>query len=660
MDDKPQNASEQDKTQIAGIANSGNAPQKNAQSANLQGLKLGARYLLEELVGQGGMSDIYRAKDLHLSTSDGEHHVVIKVLQSQFAESEQALALLKKEAQRCQQLSHPNIVRVYDCASVAGIHYIVMEWIEGETLEQIIKRSRPTGMKFANAKPILTQMIDALIYAHAHGVVHTDLKPSNVMVTSQGDVKILDFGVARAHRGDDIYAYQGTQAEDGVAGYTPAYASASQLDGQEPTPQDDIFSFACIAYELISSNHPYDRVAANEVPATYTLKKPASMPMLRWGALKKALSISQPGFKSFSELKSKLLTVNHMPAVAAVATVAVVAGLGFTYHTQAQSDYALLQAKYDNAVAKNEQLNQWMGWGPSNLFSKLGEIPPQYQVLKQGLVVKNQPQLLAQLEQQAKLAGQNKEQEYKNFTAIINVYDQAKPRFPDSLALAELIQDTRTEQQSVLDGVVEKIDLLLSQGRLTEGGDNSLVKLSEDLAFIAPEFNYQPMEAGVTLYLEQYQAAVEADDVATLDTLAEVGEAVFAQNQQIAQLLQQGEAKREAMTVLAQYFNKRESNPDTPYPYEAATAYYQDQFDAWEVSITNMDDHKELIALEEEVNTLAEKVPEDFQPMVKLKKSLASAYLSKAHALMQKRMYRTAQKLIERSDSINKSLSAYL
>ncbi|CAE6939249.1 Protein tyrosine kinase [Vibrio sp. B1FIG11] len=149
--------------------------------------------------------------------------------------------MLIREAQQTQKLSHPNIIRVYDFGVDGDIYFLVMEYVDGETLESLIQRSRPDGLRYNAALSILNQTLDALSYAHSLGVVHADLKPANVILTSEGKVKLLDFGVSKTQQlKHDQYAAKRKSQDTDTLGYTPNYASLDILSAKEPKFSDDL------------------------------------------------------------------------------------------------------------------------------------------------------------------------------------------------------------------------------------------------------------------------------------------------------------------------------------------------------------------------------------------------------------------------------------
>lgn len=198
---------------------------KDVINESLIGTTVKNRYEIESVLGHGGLCDVYLAKDKILESSGSETppYVALKILQKEFASQPETARMLIREAQQTQRLSHPNIIRVFDFGVDGEIYFLVMEYINGgETLENLIQRSRPHGLKFNATLSILNQVLDALSYAHSLGVVHADLKPANVILTSEGNVKLLDFGVSKTHQlKQDQYAAKRKSENVETLGYTP-------------------------------------------------------------------------------------------------------------------------------------------------------------------------------------------------------------------------------------------------------------------------------------------------------------------------------------------------------------------------------------------------------------------------------------------------------
>ena len=226
------------------------------------------RFVLEELIGAGGMGQVFRALDRRREEAQDRHpHVAIKVLAGDFKRHPDALRTLQREARKAQKLAHPNICSVYDFDRDGADVYLVMELLEGEPLNQLIKSHAGASIGLERALGLIEELGIALAHAHSKGIIHSDFKPSNVFLTRTGDVKIIDFGIARAARSgpvpEDVTQTVFDAGKLGAA--TLAYASPEQLLGVgEPDPRDDIYSLAVVAYELLAGRHPFGRRSALE------------------------------------------------------------------------------------------------------------------------------------------------------------------------------------------------------------------------------------------------------------------------------------------------------------------------------------------------------------------------------------------------------------
>ena len=205
---------------------------------------LGSRYQLGEMIGTGGMADVYIAQDQRLS-----REVAVKILRSDLAKDPTFVSRFRKEAKAAAGLNHPGIVAVYDSGEEPA-PYIVMELVSGHTLRQLIHDGE--RLPLDRALEIGAGILAALEYSHQRGIVHRDIKPANVMITDKGDVKVMDFGIARAM--DDLGAT--LTSTWNVVG-TAQYLSPEQALGEVADAPTDIYSTGCLLYELLTGRPPY-------------------------------------------------------------------------------------------------------------------------------------------------------------------------------------------------------------------------------------------------------------------------------------------------------------------------------------------------------------------------------------------------------------------
>ncbi|WP_129640907.1 protein kinase domain-containing protein [Peristeroidobacter agariperforans] len=212
------------------------------------------RYELTSILGRGSTGTVYKAIDRHRAHLEPSSRcVAVKVLKLNYQDRPDELAQLEREFHEAQSLSHPNVVSVFDLDRDGNVYFIVMELLEGELLADILKRLDGQPMARHYALGVISSVGAALAHAHRRNVVHADLKPRNVMITTTGEVRVLDFGFAR-DRPLDLHTASGLHEGPGVA---PAYASVERVNGSDPHPSDDVYSLACIAYELLSGRHPF-------------------------------------------------------------------------------------------------------------------------------------------------------------------------------------------------------------------------------------------------------------------------------------------------------------------------------------------------------------------------------------------------------------------
>ena len=212
------------------------------ESANL------GQYELQRLLGRGGMGEVYLAHDRKLGRD-----VAIKTLPKEFSEDPERLSRFRREARVLASLNHHNIAAIHGLEESAGVNFLILELVEGETLAQHLKRTGP--MPVEEALRVTAQVADALEAAHRKGITHRDIKPANIKVTPEGRVKVLDFGLAKVLRADEAVRTEnaGLDTETGRILGTPRYMSPEQARGLEVDQRTDIWAFGCVLYELLTA-----------------------------------------------------------------------------------------------------------------------------------------------------------------------------------------------------------------------------------------------------------------------------------------------------------------------------------------------------------------------------------------------------------------------
>ena len=238
------------------------APKQVSGGILENGRRIRDRFVIESSLGSGGMGAVYRATDLRkLEAGDTQPCIAIKVLSGDFQFHHDAFVTLQREAKKTQALAHPNIVTVYDFDREGDLIYLTMEELKGAPLDDVLKRKSAIILDRKDKMRVIEQIAEGLKYAHKKGIVHSDLKPANVFVLENGDIKILDFGIARAVSQEH---YQDNFDAGSLGALTAAYASLEMFNFEVPHPSDDIYALGIIAYELLHGSHPYSRKDAKK------------------------------------------------------------------------------------------------------------------------------------------------------------------------------------------------------------------------------------------------------------------------------------------------------------------------------------------------------------------------------------------------------------
>lgn len=216
-----------------------------------KGQKINDRYEIVKSIGEGGMANVYLAVDLILNRK-----VAIKILRGDLANDEKFIRRFQREALAASSLSHPNIVEMYDVGEDNGNYYIVMEYIEGKTLKQLLKKRG--HLTVGEAVDIMLQITDGMVHAHDSYIIHRDLKPQNIMIQEDGQIKITDFGIAMALNSTQLTQ---TNSVMGSVHYLPP----EQASGKGSTIKSDIYSMGILFYELLTGVLPFKGDNAVEI-----------------------------------------------------------------------------------------------------------------------------------------------------------------------------------------------------------------------------------------------------------------------------------------------------------------------------------------------------------------------------------------------------------
>jgi beta-lactam-binding protein with PASTA domain/tRNA A-37 threonylcarbamoyl transferase component Bud32 len=333
---------------------------------------LGGRYELDGVVGRGGMAEVYRARDIRL-----DRIVAIKTLRADLARDQIFQARFRREAQSAASLNHPSIVAVYDTgedmATGVPVPYIVMEYVDGRTVRDLLQEGH--RLLPERSLEIIDGVLRALEYSHQAGIVHRDIKPGNVMVTRNGDIKVMDFGIARA-----MSDAQATMTQTAQVIGTAQYLSPEQARGDRVDARSDLYSAGCLLYELLTGRPPftgdspvaiaYQHVRENPVPPSRV--DPDVPPWADAIVLKAMAKSPADRYQSAAEMRADLqraasgmpvsaptTRLDNYPRTQRMGTGAMMAG---TTQIPSVDDYDYPGGDYDRGGRSGGGARRWVPW----------------------------------------------------------------------------------------------------------------------------------------------------------------------------------------------------------------------------------------------------------------------------------------------------------
>ena len=481
------------------------------------GAVLKERFELVNVLGEGGMGKVYRARDLlKVEAKDKNPFIAVKTLSGDFRQHPEAFMALQREASKAQRLAHPNVATVFDFDRDGTTIYLTMELMEGEELSSYIKRLPAGGLPVPEAINLIKQLCDGLAYAHSKGLVHSDFKPGNAFITSEGIVKLLDFGIARASKTRrDATGVTTIFDPSELGALTPAYASLEMFEGDDPDPRDDIYALACVSYELLTGKHPFNKLSAPKVLEKGLRPAPiAKLSKRQNRALLNALAITRedrtPSVEKFwdelSPRKSRVM--RYGPITAVIVIILILLG------------YKPVES-YFNTRRNNEVV--------ARIQSRSVDIPSVLRLIagydpeSQRYILENgKEKIVKYFEAQAEAFVDESHGQY-NYPAAFDELSKASGYYPDSAELLQEKASLESRRANLLADLTKKFNENLAADQIMPGNEGSITDVIMVLRVADPNDSLLHDERLTNRYAQLVQKNVGAKNYAVANRVLATG-----------------------------------------------------------------------------------------------------------------------------------------
>lgn len=499
------------------------------------GATLKNRFVLIERLGQGGMGVVFRAKDLlKVEAKDKDPFVAIKVLTDAFKKYSGSFIALQREASKAQRLAHPNIATVYDFDRDGDTVFMTMEYLKGQPLNKLIKELAEKPLKKEQALNIIEQLCDGLAYAHEKNLIHSDFKPGNCFLLSDGSVKLLDFGIARASTSPGEEKEQTMFDPSKLSAVTPAYATPEMFAGLSPDPRDDIYGLACVSYQLLAGGrHPYNKVASPKIKELGIKPKPIKgLDRRQQRTLMKALSINREDrtpsvekFKAGLEIKK---SYTREIIFGALFLSIIGAGIGYQPFIQFREEQSLF-----------DQINEIKAGNKAMLIETIWGLEKYDEQQKKILSVGLRREIITFYRDRVKSVFRPENGLY-DYPRAVSLLQQAKLLYPDSVALSTVDEQIKDQKDRLMSQLIALYNRYVDQKRLikTESGEDMTTVLPL-LKKIDPKHYLLKDNNLAELYLSEAERYLVKKDYKTATEFLNTGLSYFPDNPRLQSLDQQ-------------------------------------------------------------------------------------------------------------------------
>jgi|GEM_PF-983164 len=628
------------------------APSANKSEPLAVGTVLLGRYLLMHLIAQGGTSYIYRARDMVavMGRDNEQSHIAIKIVNPDASEDVSESHMLLHEALTTRHLAHPNIIKVFDYHRDGAVNFVTMELIQGESLAEYLLRTPKQRLPYAQAIAVLQPVAMALQAAHEQGVIHSDMKPSNILLTEAGDVKVIDFATARANidkNGDLTLTHDAK-----FYGYTLAYASPDTIADRPASSSDDVFSLACVVYEVLSGKHPYERNPSNKIKSSFRLQKPKEVGFWQWLVLKKALSLKgKQRFQSVQRFMQLFVHARRCWAyvavlVAVLATLVTATQWSLTQLAESRRESATLQASFLQQQQVQQQVDAIRERHPLDRLGPLAQFESLPPLLREGALGQLHDDVATPIANHVQSALGYNDEVLPNFDALRQQLKKVMVFYPYSSVLADAMEQTHIEQQQLRE------TFLLQARQLWEETDFSLVdamtinNVNEKLRELENDGVSMPDNVVIERYNTALTTAIESDDYIGIHQLFQFSETAKAGDLLTSAWGGIDSGIPVAAGELVRFINE-ENTEGKPFPELVVTHFIDPFFSRVSKMISDARLDKDIFAAKEVLFNGAKnyQIADDFEQYKKVKTQLVRKINAKISQHNTRGNWRSARKL---------------
>ncbi len=600
------------------------------------------RFVLLEILGVGGMGKVYKALDLRKQEArDQLPYIAVKLLNDEFKHHPDALIALQREARKSQQLAHPNIVNVHDFDRDEEAVFMTMELLDGQSLEQIIAHDYPSGMPADIAVEIINSLCHALIYAHKHQIIHSDLKPANIFITAGGIPKIFDFGIARACNNSSLKSQAGVSDKTlfdptALGALTPTYASLAMLEGRAPAESDDLYAICCVFYELLTGKHPYNRVPADKAAEqNLSVKKLIGLNKYQASAIYKGLALKEED--RFNNVEAFLTAFNYKKTNKNIWLISVFVLLLIVtafFYPQIVNYYQQYQhQKFIDSIN-----TEYVSPSPDSeayLDTVTAYITPLDIESRNYVLVKIKSTVLDAVKQQIQTVLE-RDEDKRRYQKAEQILNKAKSYYPDSASLDKLDEYIETHRYKQLNRLNNQFNDLLEIVRysfFSEPGEaDQLNQLINAIKAIDAEHSLLKDERLLLIFQEGINYSLNNRQIKEADRLLYLAESIYSDNLVLKNLKDKIKLQKNKLASLDQVKSSQNNSPiNNTSEYSEKLSDQKAQLEALlsKQPITDETDLQMTVLMK----TLSERLGKRSQWLSEKKQTLARLYLDHSIAM---------------------------